>query len=338
MAAGLLTPKIHWGQRVRQGGRLLQPVGLNGRAGVSLSADQSDLPNVRNAGSPLYKKKFRPHVIVLFGRRGQGKTLWQTSILAILRNRHLRARTGYQIFTNYWVSFADVWHPMLMDNLKDFPAWANHAVIALDEIADLMPSARAMGTMNLLFGSFLRQIRKRNCDVIAATQFPQEISRTMLRQVDFFVECEIVRDGKGVKTYWWDWWGQYTGNLGHQRFPPEKGTHDHAWTLWGTDQSFGHYRTEEVIGNLYSEKRGDIIAQQYDWIEDVEEEQETQDQTFEEMVAQSPIGHKLFLSEVLPQARAELPAMRGIPRLSSWLSDHGWHIGKEGGRPYAVKL
>ena len=209
-------------------------------------------------------KKFMPRVGILFGRRGAGKTLSLTTLLYIMKKRFEMEGSDRKIFTNYWTSFSDHSHPYLVDQLQEFPPWGENAIIGIDEIADILPSARAMSNYTVLTQGFFRQIRKRGCEIFAATQFPQEIPRGILRQVDWFVEAQLLLEGRAVRTYWHDWWGQWTGEYKRRYFPPERDQMDYSFTLWGTDNIWGHYRTEEVIASVYSDERDNIIARQYD--------------------------------------------------------------------------
>ena len=276
-------------------------------------------------------KQFMPRVILLFARRGQGKTLWMTNMLYIMKERHRRAGTDFKVFTNYWTSFSDKVDPYLLDEMAKFPSWAHHALIGLDEIADLLPSARAMSNHSLLSAGFLRQIRKRSCEIIAATQFPQEITRALLRQVDFFVETEIIADGRAIRSHWHDWHGQITGNLTKKRWwPPDRDSKDWSFTLTGTDGMFGHYDTGEVVPSVYSAARDDIIAQQYN-AGGAPVEQTERKITFEQMLDIVRDKHAVILLEdTLALARDSLdnPDLTA-ERLTDLLRSKGLLVGED---------
>ena len=274
MSSDLYIPAKH-----KDGLGLLTPRGANppGRGGVGLlepwmpAGEKLDfVPPAQGQATirtPMDLKRgrsFLPRVAILFGRRGEGKTLWLTTMLWLLKELGRMQGTPRYIATNYWTSFSDHASPYLLDELQEFPDWAYNAIIGIDEVVDLLPAARAMSNYTLLSQSFFRQIRKRGCEIIAATQFPQELSRGILRQVDFFLETELVQNGKGVRTYWHDWWGQFTGLYKQRYWPPERDAHDYAFTLWGTDKMFGHYRTEEVVATVVSDSRDEIISKQWE--------------------------------------------------------------------------
>ena len=242
---------------------LLRPLWLPANEQIAVTPSPEGMTTVRTPMDLKTARSFLPRVAILFGRRGQGKTLWLTAMLWMLKMRAELLGQPRKVFTNYWTSFSDHASPYLLDELQEFPDWANNAIIGLDEIVDLMPSSRAMSTYSLLTQTFLRQIRKRGCEVLGATQFPQELGRAVLRQVDFFLETELVQYGRGVRTYWHDWWGQFTGQYKQRYWPPERDAHDFSFTLWGTDNMFGHYRTEEVVASVYSDTRDDLINAQW---------------------------------------------------------------------------
>ena len=259
----LLSPRGIGATRGRKAD-LLRPLWLPAGEEISIAPDPEGMTTVRSPMDLRTARNFLPRVAILFGRRGEGKTLWLTAMLKILQQRSILNGTPRKVLTNYWTSFSDENSgPYLLDQLQEFPDWANNSIIGLDEIVDLMPSSRAMSTYSLLTQTFLRQIRKRGCEVIGATQFPQELGRAVLRQVDFFLETELIQYGKGVRTYWHDWWGQFTGQYKQRYWPPERDAHDFAFTLWGTDKMFGHYRTEEVVASVYSDTRDDLINAQW---------------------------------------------------------------------------
>ena len=262
MSIDLLIPRAINSSPYRRGD-LLRPQWMKADERISLHPADQEEGNIRQPAELQRQRQFLPRVAVLFGRRGQGKTLWLTTTLWMMKERHRLAGTNFKVFTNYWTSFSDYASPYLLDELQTFPPWASNAIIGIDEIVDLLPSARGMSGYNLLSTTFFRQIRKRGCEVIGATQFPQELSRGILRQVDWFIETELKANGKGVKTYWHDWWGQFTGVYKLRYWPPERSAHDYSYTTWGTDQMFGHYKTEEVVASVYSDDRDDIINRQW---------------------------------------------------------------------------
>lgn len=281
--------------------------------------------------SDLYiNPKFMPRVMVIFGRRGQGKTLWMTNMLYLMKLRYKKVGVNFRVFTNYQTSFSDYQSPTLLDELSEFPPWANNAIIGLDEIADLLPSSRAMSNHSVLSQSFFRQIRKRGCEVMCATQFPQEITRGLLRQVDWFVETSIIDKGQAIKTYWHDWWGQWTGQFKLRYWPPERAAHDYSFTLMGTDKMFGHYQTEEVIANTYSDSRQSIIDQQWSG-------ESGNDADFLSVMQHVDRGSIVDISDLVPIAKAYMRRdYMSVTMLANILKRQGYIVEQESDGSYVV--
>lgn len=208
---------------------------------------QRKIHTIDNISRP---KKHIPKVSCLFGRRGDGKTLALSVLAGLTKRRNEKAGISFAVLSNYQLTFADVASQSLVHDLQEFPDWLDnwdYKLILIDEIAEIVPSARGGSTNNMLTVSFLKMIRKLGCSVLCATQFPQEVSHGLLRQVDFFIRCKSLRDGRSIDTFWWDWPGNLTGNWGRKWFPPEPDTHDWYFRLHNTDRFWGTYRTEEVI-------------------------------------------------------------------------------------------
>ena len=316
MAKNLLTPNLHIAGNPNHRHNLLRPMYMKAGSQIKLNPAMVDEDEVKSPLDLKTQKRFMPRVAILFGRRGQGKTLWLTNMLYLMKKRYEASGHKFKVFTNYKASFADYSTPYLLDEISEFPTWANNAIIGLDEIADLLPSARAMSNHSLLSQTFFRQIRKRGCEVLCATQFPQEITRALLRQVDWFIETEIQQGGRGVRTYWHDWWGQFTGVFKLRYWPPERAAHDYSFTLWGTDAMFGQYETEEVVASVYSDSREDIIKQQWDLAGDghgspldeiaIPASEFAADPTLTMMLEWIDRGAVLGLDDLIPLAKDEL--------------------------------
>lgn len=196
------------------------------------------------------QKKHIPKVACLFGRRGDGKTLMMSTLARIERARNDALKTSFAILANYELEYADRSGQSLVHELQQFPDWLekwDYKLILIDEIADILPSARGMSNNNLLTISFLRMLRKLGCSVVVGTQFPQEISLGLLRQVDYFIRCKSRAEGRYIDTFWWDWPGNITGKWGRKYWPPEPETHDWSFRYHNTDKVWGSYRTEEII-------------------------------------------------------------------------------------------
>jgi hypothetical protein len=217
-------------------------------------------------------KKFYPSCKFFFGRRGTAKSLSMVFMAWGLSNAfdqymgpakwcHIckYAHRPVRIAANFACKFADIQDPYLVDKLQAYPMWAHDLVVLIDEIATYCPSARAMSRTTLELGTWLQQIRKRRIEIMMATQFPQDITRTVLRQVDYFMEPEPIAEGRAVKLFFYDLWGQYTGNYGMMKWPP---TREDSFTekfLPRTYRVWGQYDTEEIFAPIWAASRDSII-------------------------------------------------------------------------------
>jgi hypothetical protein len=239
----------------------------------SLDEDQllsflpSLLPDQDSLETPLsYRKprKFHPLVLFFLGRRGAGKTLAMTYLALFMQAVYKRLGSNRRIFSTYWLSFADESGPRMIDAIYANPFAYRNSIVLIDEVADFVPSKRAMAGFAVNFESWTRQIRKLGVEILMATQFPQDIMRGVLRQCDLFVRCRSVLEGLHVDLDIYDWWGNYTGDQRSKPWPPEPDTHDWEKTLVFTNQVWGMYDTDEWVSNRWSDYYEQQIAQVWD--------------------------------------------------------------------------
>ena len=225
--------------------------------------------NLKNFPRP---NKYYPTCKFFFGRRGTAKSLsmvfmaWGLSNAFdeylgpakwcnICRYSHRPVR----IAANFQCRFADIQDPYLVDKLQTYPLWAHDLVVLIDEIATYCPSARAMSRTTLELGTWLQQIRKRRIEIYMCTQFPQDITRTVLRQVDFFMEPEPIAEGQHVKLYMYDIWGQYSGDYSYKKWPPTREDAFTTKTLPRTYRVWNQYDTEEIFAPIWADHRDSMI-------------------------------------------------------------------------------
>ena len=211
------------------------------------------------------KQRFQPVVVCMIGRRGAGKSSGATMLAHILDELNKARGVERPTLSNMEISFAVYHSPYLLEDVGDMQEIFREANIVWDEVVEALPSSRTTSTVNLLATSFFRQIRKFGCEIIATTQFPHEISRSMVRQVDFFMDCQIGNAGNSITYYWFDWWGQYTGNtnIKDKSWPPRREECDGAFTVWGTRKVFDMYNTEEYQISQYAHNRDELLAKKF---------------------------------------------------------------------------
>lgn len=322
----------------------------NNKAGFLAKSDVSPfVPHTESASEGLLipgevrgQRNFEPLVVMLYGRRGAGKTATMTALGAWFQQHYLKSGTLVHIAANYKVDFARYCSPYLIDELGDFPEWGQRLVVLIDEISAYTASERSTSRATLDIGVFLTQVRKRDVEIIFCTQFPQEISRRVLRQVDIFIEVEQSSDNKDSHLFCHDYWGQWTGGWSRKPWPPTKEEADWEMDVYGVDAIWNRYDTKEVIAPVWSDQREQIIGQH--WSETLSEIED------EEMVIPHDVGpptHELehhlryeeaprndasapfvFLNRELTQAKRYFPGMT-VKTFSEWLTSYGWTINRQ---------
>ena len=282
----------------------------------------------------VYTHAYSPKCLFFFGRRGQCKTATMTAFLAIMQKRNrLAGRRNHKIMSNYWVQFADKSHPYLLDQLQRFPEDAQDATVALDEVVELLPSSKGSSNYNLLSVSFLKQLRKRRIEVLAATQFANEASHGFLRQIDLFVETEKIGDGRAARLYWYDFFGHITGRRRRaSAWPPTHEEADCTYVLYGLDQIWGKYKTEEIVAASYSPNREDVIARQWEMLEaeGLETSPAAEAPTFHEILALMDRGDSVVaVRDLLMLARTALDGVDTQAKLRHWLEAKGYDVYNE---------
>ena len=209
------------------------------------------------------RKKFYNSLWLLFGRRGDGKSLLMTAVAKMMQRRYKdKGFHNRQIWANYDCRFADRADPFLLDWLMREPWLAMNKLILIDEIADHLPSVRETSRENRDFANFVRSIRKTGSEMIMATQMPQEVSRKLLRQIDIFVRCRPLMAGRVVRAGVHDFWGSMTGNFRQREWPPKDEDEDSHFFVLNTNTCFGDYDTYEMQAAGYRENREEMLKAQ----------------------------------------------------------------------------
>tara|TARA_Y100000310_G_scaffold340407_2_gene436089 strand:+ start:555 stop:1538 length:984 start_codon:yes stop_codon:yes gene_type:complete len=318
-------------------GRLIIPTAFE----VPFSSPEPDPgTKVLSALEVPAKRRKTPLVILFFGRRGQGKTLAMTALAKMMQDRAAEAKSGLGLVSNYFINFADKSDPYLLDELIEFPEWAYNLLVSIDEVGSAFSARRSIANINVLFSSFLTQIRKRNIEVMFTTQFPQVIDQQVLMQVDLFIRCESVMGGRDVKMLIHDWWGQYTGDMSRKPWPPVWGTHDEEIMAFRTNTMFGAYYTTEVVANVGSKRRDELIEQQWDLPDAPEEPTELDDtppppKNLNEAIGVLAAKFGTFkLSLLMDVAPKVTPHVKSLPQMTTEVQNLGFKVTKIGGLPH----
>jgi hypothetical protein len=204
-----------------------------------------------------------PVVTMLAGHRGAGKTLAMTMLGLVQQARyHAAGLKGWKLMANYAVQGADYCSPDIIDRLIAFDPAIRNATVLIDELPSLFSNRRSQSGVNRDFGVLIQQIRKLNIELIFTAQKPRTVDVQLRDQIDWYAIPELCGPGKNfLKVYWYDFDGQFIGN-GHKYWPPTKQEADVVKVFGPLSLIYGKYRTEQVIGALWSPNRDDIEA---DW-------------------------------------------------------------------------
>lgn len=300
---------------------------------ASFGEEDGDLQQILYPGDIPTARRMRPIIMLMMGRRGQGKTLAMTAIGRIMQIRHMLKRTGWRIMSNYKVSFADYSSPYLIEEMLDDQTKFKRCFILIDEISSAFPSRRSMARANVDWGRMLEQIRKFPAEMIFTTQFPQVLDYQLLLQVDYFLRCNMAFADNAVDLDVYDYWGQDTGKDYRKPWPPRPGEQDWERRIGNISQMYGAYNTGEQIGTIWSSSRERIIEDS--WGQDVPVGVDAdlapvaikrEPTTLAEYLEVKYRGG-FNVEAALGVAKRMNGAIKNQSQFIRWLSDNGYHVG-----------
>ena len=262
--------------------------------------DQADEPGsevLNPDGAFTPGREYEPYNVLLFGKKGVGKTAVATKIAEILDRSYFHPDLGKRrglrrVASNYFIDFVhargplghqvetikymvggsmqqvralvpvDPCSPGLFRWLPQFPSWSYHTTIILDEIADLLNSTYAMSRINRDWGALMRQQRHLATEYLAATNMPGAVAQgTILRNIDFMAKVIPHKRTGAAELLVFDMHGIRTGTR-HRYAPPPENEYD--WRIGITDVKsvLGHYNTHQLIAPAWHDFAGDAIRRQ----------------------------------------------------------------------------
>ena len=220
--------------------------------------------------------EFKSTNVIYWARRGQGKSLSMVAVGKMLSPGFKRA--GWQIKSNIEVAYADYCHPFLGTIIANDLYKAERSLILQDEITELIPSRRAMSRTNITSLSVTRQIRKLRCELHCTTQFPTDVDKQMLKQLDLWVLCQgyFPKDSRwnwrsaqraNVVLWVFDLWGQFSDKgLQKNLFPPPLNMAIRRIVLRNLPNVWNDYDTYKLVASEHSseEAREKLVSRQWD--------------------------------------------------------------------------
>jgi len=363
---------------------LLLPVRLHTAKSATLELGKVDAKKRVIPRHPLLPDEIpfmwnsKPIISLLTGRRGHGKTLGMAAIGDVQMDIWKAHKVRRHILTNIWLEYAEKQgviafdqetekeirgcDPFLVDWIIEyFPNWLNQKLLLVDEIQSAISNRMSLSRINEGFSQFVTQIRKRQCDMVATTQFPHFLDKRYLWQVDLFVECEmwrtkraVIRGEKGkliwgrevkggaahIRQYVFDYWGQWTGLRMHKLWPPMVGQHDWERRFWNVHRMFGKYRTEEIVAPIHSSARERMLEEFWN----IHEPREAKPDGAAILGNDAKLDSMLSRLNVFNIAAALTTAREKLERpdmdrqdFANWLMAHNYDVMQQGQITLAVK-
>jgi hypothetical protein len=127
-------------------------------------------------------------LIVLYkGRRGCGKTL------TMVKDGYAFFLNGFRVLRNFNCQFGEYISEeeiLKLDKNSD----VEDCVIMIDEIQIFFDSRRSMNKKSIDFSNFIQQIRKRNINLLCATQYSNTIDIRLRQHTDIIVYPNFIKD------------------------------------------------------------------------------------------------------------------------------------------------
>ena len=222
-----------------------------------------------------------PIAVVLFGRRGVGKTTDIVYLGAMQKIRHILAGRRCEVWANFDVDrrianevdgyllekvmfYDPKYTPRLMDPTL-------YIIILIDEIQKALPSFRGGSTYNQTFRRLLEDLRKAETEIICATQIVQELDKGLARQLDLYIKPLMFRrwiKGKLITASWlriWDHWEQFGQAMSAQSrraWPPDWQPFDWDKILLNVDAVFQFFSSRQIIPPIWSQNRDAMLQAQ----------------------------------------------------------------------------
>ncbi len=233
---------------------------------------------------------FKPTNSLFVGVRGEGKTLAMVFMEQIMAPSF--QKLGWRIQSNFEIQGADFCHPFLGSVISEDPLRAYQSQINVDEVTELIPSRRTMSKVSSNWFTVVRQIRKLRCEIQATTQFPWDIDKQMLRQVELLILCRGYFPAERwtsaraafrcfIDIYLFDLHGNLRkGAQPVKVYPPPLNTAFKRFRLRNLPYVWNKYRTNDRVASDHAseEVKARMVGQQWD-LEALTERMETMTKT-----------------------------------------------------------
>lgn len=186
-------------------------------------------------------------------------------------------KLGYKVLSNYQCSFSEIVVEDLAGWIAEFPTELERAILLSDELPSVAHAYRGQSRENMLVGSVIEQIRKRDVSVFYTAQNPRRIDSSIYWQTDFIVRCNSKGSGRAVELEWFDQYAQFAPNA----------TGDGVWDANRNPDAFMVLEDARWVWNLYDTKH---IVKPTEWYRKEKEENKSGSGEFIQIDTSTPEG------------------------------------------------
>ena len=155
--------------------------------------------------SPGYPMTFQPRIVVVRAQQDGTALDFMNRLLWILHEDRERAYGlggPLYLFTNHFVEFMDYTSPDLFDDLRRYSSLTSYrGLIGHSDLSGFTILTDDRPELP----RFVRFLIRRGFELIGLTKTPHLLHPTFVSQIDFYVECALANDGRGIESWWWDW-------------------------------------------------------------------------------------------------------------------------------------
>ena len=175
-------------------------------------------------------------MIYLFkGAKGKGKTL------TMIKDAYIYYLDGYTVYSNMKsVKFAKYITNEQILSINKKTVFSN-CVFLIDEIQTLFNSRRSMKKENVEFSFFIQQIRKREIELLATSQFSNTVDLTFRQHIDIIAMPQFDKEFNVCKVVYTDL------NSMEDTIDGFEGEASQVTVVFDAREIFGLYDTKELI-------------------------------------------------------------------------------------------
>ena len=279
-------------------------------------------------------------ITVFSGRRGKGKTVGVAHLGRIMVEDWVRKNIPRVLASNFEMSFADRWDPLIMEQVSKYDSVFRQGAIMIDEAQEVFPSKRASSQAVYNAEVFLKAIRKLELDFLTATQFVSETTGSFQRQIDYIVQPQLRRSWEylyvenalhrqvkhaALELKIWNWSGSATGIplFNNMPYSPPHSSEQISRTFTGVETTFAAYLTKQVIVSAVAKDRHTKLAN----LKEIEALQDLEMAVFRDPATNDPVDmlpvQEFYKRLVETLYKGPDP---GVDKVQKEVAEQGWQV------------